>query len=85
MGGNPGTIGSGYYTTFMARTVLSTKFRIVIPKDIREETHLRKGQTFQVISKGGVISLVPERPLSELKGFARNARSAGFREKRDRL
>ena len=40
---------------------------------------------FQVVSKGGVISLVPERPLSELKGFARRARSTGFREKRDRL
>lgn len=69
----------------MARTVVSTKFQVVIPKDVREETGLRKGQSFQVISKGGVISLVPDRPLSELKGFARNARSAGFREKRDRL
>jgi AbrB family looped-hinge helix DNA binding protein len=69
----------------MARTVLSTMFRVVIPKEIREETGLRKGQTFQVISKRGVISLVPERPLSELKGSARSARSAGFREKRDRL
>ena len=74
-----------YYDPPMARTVVSTKFQVVIPKDIREETHLRKGQTFQVISKGGVISLVPERPLSELKGFARRARSTGFREKRDRL
>ncbi len=69
----------------MARTVVSTKFQVVIPKDIREETHVRKGQAFQVVSKGGVISLVPERPLKELKGFARNARSTGFREKRDRL
>jgi AbrB family looped-hinge helix DNA binding protein len=69
----------------MSRTVVSTKFQVVIPKDIREETGLRKGQTLQVTSKGGVISLVPERPLSELKGFARNARSTGFREKRGRL
>ena len=69
----------------MARTVVSTKFQVVIPKDIRKETGLRKGQAFQVISKGGVISLVPERPLSELKGFAKKARSNGFREKRDRL
>ena len=69
----------------MARTIVSTKFQVVIPKDIREETGLRKGQTFQVVSKGGVISLVPERPLSELKGFARSAPSTGFREKRDRL
>jgi AbrB family looped-hinge helix DNA binding protein len=69
----------------MARTVVSTKFQVVIPKDIREETGLRKGQTFQVISKGGVISLVPERPLSDLKGFAPKARPSEFREKRDRL
>lgn len=69
----------------MARTVVSTKFQVVIPREIREESGLRKGQTFQVISKGGVISLVPERPLSELKGFARGVRVAGFREKRDRL
>jgi AbrB family looped-hinge helix DNA binding protein len=69
----------------MARTVVSTKFQVVIPKVIRSETGLRKGQAFQVVSKGGVISLVPERPLSELKGFARSARSTGFREKRDRL
>ena len=69
----------------MARTVVSTKFQVVIPKDIREETGLRKGQTFQVISKGGVISLVPERSLKELKGFAKSARSTGFREKQDRL
>ena len=64
MGGDPGAVGSGYYTTFMARTVLSTKFRIVIPKDIREETHLRKGQTFQVISKGGTRG----RPVSARSG-----------------
>lgn len=69
----------------MSRTIVSTKFQVVIPKDIREETGLRKGQAFQVVSKGGVISLLPELPLSQLKGFARGARSAGFREKRDRL
>jgi AbrB family looped-hinge helix DNA binding protein len=69
----------------MARTIVSTKFRVVIPKGIREETGLRRGQALQVISKCGVISLVPERPISDLKGLARNARSTGFREKRDRL
>lgn len=69
----------------MSRTVVSTKFQVVIPKAIREETGLRTGQMFQVISKGGVISLVPDRPLSELKGFAKKAKVTLFREKRDRL
>ena len=52
----------------MARAIVSAKFQVVIPKDIREQTGLRKGQALQVISKGGVISLVPERPLSDLEG-----------------
>ncbi len=63
MGGNSGTLGK-YFTSLMARTVVSTKFQVVIPKDIREETGLRKFQTFQVISKGGVIFLMPERTTS---------------------
>jgi AbrB family looped-hinge helix DNA binding protein len=69
----------------MSRTIVSSKFQVVIPKAIRQESQLKKGQTFQVISKGGVISLVPERPLSELKGFARRARATGLREKKDRF
>ena len=69
----------------MARTKVSSKFQLVIPKDIREESGLRKGQTFQVISKRGVITLVPERPLSELKGFAKRVRTTGLREKKDRF
>ena len=69
----------------MSRTVVSTKFQVVIPKAIREETGLRMGQAFQVISKGGVITLVPDRPLAELKGFAKSAKAISVREKRDRL
>jgi AbrB family looped-hinge helix DNA binding protein len=74
-----------YYDYAMARTVVSTKFQVVIPKEIREEAGLTRGQKVQVISKGGVITLVPERPLSELKGFAPRARFSGFREKKDRF
>ena len=67
----------------MARTVVSTKFQVVIPKQIREEAGLRKGQAFVVVHKGGVISLLPERPVMELKGLAPAIR-AGFRDKKDR-
>jgi AbrB family looped-hinge helix DNA binding protein len=69
----------------MARTRVSSKYQVVIPKDVREESGLRKGQTFQVISKRGVITLVPEQPLSELKGFAKRVRATGLREKKDRF
>jgi hypothetical protein len=38
-----------------------------------------------VIEKGGILYLVPERPLAELRGIARGARRKGLREKKDRL
>jgi hypothetical protein len=46
---------------------------------------VRPGQTFQVIAKGGVITLVPERPLASLRGMAKGVAASGFREKKDRF
>ncbi len=69
----------------MASTRVSSKFQIVIPKDIRDQTMVRPGQTFQVIAKGDVITLIPERPIEEARGIARGAGTRGFREKKDRF
>jgi AbrB family looped-hinge helix DNA binding protein len=48
----------------MAKTRVSPKYQIVIPKEIREGLGLRPGQDMQVIRKGNVIMLVPDRPMS---------------------
>lgn len=69
----------------MARAVVSSKFQIVIPKDVREDVGIRTGQILHVVSKKGVISLVPDEPLSTLRGFVKGMRTRGLREKRDRL
>ena len=69
----------------MARTKLSSKYQVVIPKEVRSRTDLRPGQEFQVIAKGGVIALVPDRPLSGMRGFVRGMKTSGFREKKDRV
>ena len=69
----------------MARTKVSSKYQVVIPKDIRTRTEIRPGQEFQVIAKGGVITLVPDRPISAMRGFVRGIKTTGFREKKDRL
>jgi len=68
----------------MARTRVSPKFQVVIPKEVREGIGLRVGEELQVVSKGGVITLVPERPLSSLRGFAKGIRTDHLREKKDR-
>ncbi|HEX7707176.1 MAG TPA: AbrB/MazE/SpoVT family DNA-binding domain-containing protein [Thermoanaerobaculia bacterium] len=69
----------------MARTRVSSKYQVVIPKDVRTHAGIRPGQEFQVIAKGGVITLVPERPLSSMRGFVRGIKTSGFREKKDRV
>lgn len=69
----------------MARTKVSSKYQVVIPKEVRIRAGVRPGQEFQVIAKGDVIALVPERPLSSMRGFVRGLKTSGFREKKDRV
>jgi len=69
----------------MATTTISTKFQIVIPKEVREKLHLCPQQRLQVIEKGGVITLVPELPLKNLKGSLKGMSKTGIREKQDRM
>lgn len=69
----------------MGRTRVSSKYQVVIPKDVRESAGIRVGQEFQVIAKGGMVTLVPDRPISSMRGFVRGIRTTGFREKKDRV
>lgn len=69
----------------MATATISSKYQVVIPKEIRSEVPIKSGQVVQVIAKGGVITLIPDRPLSELRGFLRGMATEGFREKADRI
>jgi AbrB family looped-hinge helix DNA binding protein len=68
----------------MARTTISPKFQIVIPKEVREKLHLRPRQRLHIIEKGGVITLVPEVPLKSLKGALKGMPKTDLREKADR-
>ena len=80
-----GNVPAVLHFPHMARTRLSPKYQVVIPKEVRESIGLEVGQEFQIVSKGGVITLVPERPLSSLRGFAKGIRTDKLREKKDRV
>lgn len=69
----------------MKTVTLSTKYQLVIPREVRDRLELEPGTKLTVIEKGGILYLVPERPLEELRGVARGARRKGLREKKDRL
>lgn len=69
----------------MSRTKVSSKYQVVIPKDVRERAKIRVGQEFHVITKGGNVTLVPDKSISSMRGFVRGIRTTGFREKKDRF
>ncbi|MDP9193178.1 MAG: AbrB/MazE/SpoVT family DNA-binding domain-containing protein [Acidobacteriota bacterium] len=70
--------------TQMVRAKISSKYQIVIPKDICARVDIRPGQELQVIAKGGVGTLAPDKPLASMRGFVRGMKTTGFREKKDR-
>lgn len=65
----------------MVMTTISSKFQIVIPKEVREKLHLRPGQHLHVVEKSGVITLAPEVPLKSLKGALKGMSKTDLREK----
>ncbi len=64
---------------------LSSKYQVVIPKEIRERAGLEPGQKFLVMLEGETIRLVPQVPLESLLGIAKGANIEGLREKVDRM
>ena len=63
---------------------ISPKYQIVIPKKVREALRLHPGQRVYVIPLGDRIELVPERKISEMRGFLRGI-DASFERERERL
>ena len=55
----------------MNTVTVSSKFQIVIPKEIRDTIDLKVGTHMEVISYGNRIELVPLQPLKNLKGMFR--------------
>ena len=64
---------------------VSSRYQVVIPKDIRDKVGIHPGQEYQVNTKGGIISLVPDRSIASMRGFVKGIRTRGFREKKDRV
>ncbi len=68
----------------MQTVTISPKFQVVIPKSIRGSLDLHPGQKLKVIAYDGRIELIPDRDISELKGFLKGIDTRFMRED-DRL
>ncbi len=69
----------------MTQVTVSSKYQVVIPKEVRRHLPLRTGQKLSVMVKEGVITLLPDRPLASFRGFLKSMKVSELREKRDRL
>lgn len=65
----------------MHTVTVSPKFQVVIPKNIREALKLRPGQKMKVVEYEGRIELIPDRDISELRGFLKGIDTHVGREK----
>ena len=64
----------------MQTVTVSPKFQVVIPKSVRESLRLRPGQKMQVVEYEGRIEFIPERNISELRGFLKGINTEFERE-----
>jgi len=55
----------------MNTLTISPKYRLVIPKAIRELLGLKPGQKVQAIVYDNRIELIPVRPIRRMRGFIR--------------
>jgi AbrB family looped-hinge helix DNA binding protein len=69
----------------MTHVTVSSKYQVVIPKEVRQQVPLRTGQKLAVVVKEGIISLLPDRPLASYRGFLKGLKVGVIREKRERL
>ncbi len=67
-----------------ATATLSSKFQISIPKAVREEQHWLPGQEFVFIPKGQGVLVIPVPEAKQLRGLARGANKADYRDRNDR-
>ena len=68
----------------MNKVTVSSKFQVVIPKEIREDIGLKTGTVMEVITYGNRIEFIPIQPIKNLKWLFRGLNNGVNRED-DRL
>jgi AbrB family looped-hinge helix DNA binding protein len=69
----------------MPQVTVSSKYQVVIPRELRERLKIRKGQKMLMLAIGNRIELVPDRDISEMKGIFPGLSTEGIRDEEDRV
>ena len=68
----------------MQTVTVSPKYQVVIPRKVRESLQLRPGQKMQVVQYEGRVELIPEKDVTERRGFLKGINTE-FKRDADRL
>jgi len=68
----------------MTTSLLSPKYQIVIPKEIRKSLNLKPGQRLQLTEKDGKIEIRPILTPEQLIGFLKGDKPLEFEREPDR-
>jgi AbrB family looped-hinge helix DNA binding protein len=67
---------------------VSPKYQVVIPEEVRRQANIKAGMEVTVLSKGGIVYVVPVRSLEDvarsLQGKFSPSDLKNLREKKDR-
>lgn len=69
----------------MGEVTISSKYQVVIPKDVRSRLNLKAGQKLQIMVKGETIAMVPLYPAYKMRGMLKGMDTSGAREEEERV
>ena len=69
----------------MTQVIVSPKYQVVIPKEVRQKLSLHKGQKMTVMAKGDIIIFMPVALLKHSRGFLKGMNTEGIRDKKDKV
>jgi AbrB family looped-hinge helix DNA binding protein len=69
-----------YKESPMSIVTISSRFQVVIPKDVRERLGLRPGQQVEAIPFEGRIELILLEPMESMRGFLKGIDTSVPRE-----
>lgn len=64
----------------MTTVTVSSKFQVVIPKEVREKLGIQIGQKFQIIPYENRLEFIPIVNLREMRGFLKGIDTTIIRE-----
>jgi len=64
----------------MNSATVSSKYQVVIPKNIRESLNIKPGMELSFITFGGILHIVPLGPIENMRGAFPGIDTTIFRE-----